>query len=365
MPSWNEVRQALSQRRNPQGGIDFDGYRREQYARVEQHTGRPLLIYATDFLNRAKVQAGAETEIGLADRDGFVEITRGLNVRQADVMIHSPGGLPEAADSIVHILRRRFDNIRFIVPSIAKSAATMIVMAGDEILMEENAELGPIDPQFRMVKADGSVISAPAQAIIDQFEKAQKLVGGDPKRLAAWIPILQQYGPALYQQSLNAVELSKDYVRLWLRTWMFKDRPNRARLARRVVNYLGDHNRFKTHGARVGIEELQQVRVRVTALNGDPELHDRVLSAFHALTLAFDATGAFKLFENSRGAALIRVVQTQQVMMPFQLLQQPPGTPAPAPGAPGPPPAPAPAPPAGPRPGGAGQQGPPPGQGQP
>jgi hypothetical protein len=323
MPSWNEVRAALQQRRTPQGVTDFDGFRREQYARVEQHTGRPFLVYATDFLTRAKVQAsGGEVEIDMADRDGFVEITRGLNVRQADVMIYSPGGLPEAADSIVHILRRKFDTLRFIVPSLAKSAATMIVMAGDEILMEENAELGPIDPQFRMVKADGAVITAPAQAIIDQFEKAQQLVGADPKRLAAWIPILQQYGPALYQQSLNAIDLSKDYVRQWLKTWMFKDRPNRARLAKRVVDYLGDHNRFKTHGARIGIDELRRVRVRVTALNDDPELHERVMAAFHAVTLTFDGTGAFKLFENSRGAAWIRLVQAQQMVLPLQALQR-------------------------------------------
>jgi hypothetical protein len=38
---------------------------------------------------------------------------------------------------------------------------------------------------------------------------------------------------------------------------------------------------------------------RVTALNDDPELHDRVVAPFSALTLTFDQTGAFKLFEKS------------------------------------------------------------------
>jgi ClpP class serine protease len=61
-------------------------------------------------------------------------------------------------------LRNKFAHIRFIIPSLAKSAATMLVMSGDEILMDTGAELGPIDPQ--MQTASGSY--APAGAILDQ-----------------------------------------------------------------------------------------------------------------------------------------------------------------------------------------------------
>lgn len=78
MPSWDEVRRELSQRRTPQGDADFDGYRREQYACIEQCTKRPLIVYAADFLNRPKVQAcGGDVEIDMSDRDGFLEATRG------------------------------------------------------------------------------------------------------------------------------------------------------------------------------------------------------------------------------------------------------------------------------------------------
>lgn len=328
MPSWNDVRRELAQRRTPQGTPDFDGYRREQYARVEQHTGRPLVVYAADFLNKAKVAAcGGDVEIDMSDRDGFLEVTRGLDSPQADVLIFSPGGLPEAADSIVHILRSKFRHIRFIVPSIAKSAATMIVLSGDQVLMERNAELGPIDPQFRFVKSDGTLVVAPAQAIIDQFEKAQALLGEDPKRMAAWIPILQQYGPSLYQQCLNAIDLSKNYVREWLRTGMFKRSRRRDELAQQVVDYLGDHNAFKSHGARVGVEELRKRGVKVKLINEDQVLYDRILATFYAITLTFEGTGAYKIFENSRGDALIRLVQVVQ-MVPGQV---PPGRPSQAP----------------------------------
>lgn len=280
-------------------------------------------------MNRPKVAAlGGDVEIDLSDRDGILEVTRQLNDDQADVLIYSPGGLPDAADSLVHIIRTKFRHTRFIVPSVAKSAATMVALSGDELIMERDAELGPIDPQFRFVKADGTAVVAPAQAIIDQFEKAQDLIGQDPKKLAAWIPILQQYGPALYQQCQNAIELSKKYVKDWLMTGMFKNEelPRREQLAKGVVEYLGDHNLFKSHGARVGVDELRPLlgdRLRI--LNDQPALYEAVMSAFSAIQLTFDYTGAFKIFENSRGDALIRLIQQVVVRAPPSVAYRGPG----------------------------------------
>jgi len=318
MASWNAVRIELEKRpKLPNGRMDFDTFRREKYAAVEKLTGRPLIIYATDFLNKGKMQAcGGDVEIDLTDRDGFIEVSQSLADKAVDVMLYSPGGLPDAADSIVQILRSKFEHIRFIIPSVAKSAATMIALSGHELMMEHNAELGPIDPQIRFVKADNTSVIAPAQAIIDQFEKAQDIIGKDPKKLAAWIPILQQYGPSLYQQCLNAIELSKRYVGEWLKTGMFKPHADKGptvaaseAAAKRVVDYLGDHNQFKSHGARIGFRELEKQGVPVKILNEDRSIHDAVMTVYHALLLTFGSTGAYRIIENSRGDAFIRLVE--------------------------------------------------------
>ena len=317
MASWNAVRIELDKRQKlPNGKPDFDTFRREKYAAVEKITGRPLIVYATDFLNKEKVNAcQGDVEIDLTDRDAFLEVTQALGDKAADVMLYSPGGLPEAADSIVQILRSKFGHVRFIIPSVAKSAATMIALSGHELLMEHNAELGPIDPQFRFVKADGTPVIAPAQAIIDQFEKAQEIIGKDPKKLAAWIPILQQYGPSLYQQCLNALELSKRYVDAWLRTGIFNslDLVAAEAAAKKVVDYLGNHNEFKSHGARIGVAELRKQDVPVKILNEDKPLYEAVMTVYHSLLLTFGGTGAFRITENSRGDAYIRVVQLARV----------------------------------------------------
>ena len=81
--------------------------------------------------------------LSLNDKDAFDEITRNLPGDVGlDVLLHSPGGSAEATESIGELLRARFNSVRFIVPSLAKSAATMLTMLGDQILIDEVGELG-------------------------------------------------------------------------------------------------------------------------------------------------------------------------------------------------------------------------------
>src|SRR5713101_1978922 len=138
MASWNAVRIEFEKRpKLPNGSRDHDSFRREKYTAVEKLTGRPLVVYATDFLNKDKVAAcRGDVEIDLTDRDSLIEVTQGLDDKAVDVLMYSPGGLPDAADSIVQILRSKFDDIRFIIPSVAKSAATMIALSGHKLMME-------------------------------------------------------------------------------------------------------------------------------------------------------------------------------------------------------------------------------------
>src|SRR5207248_2587027 len=98
---------------------------------------------------------------------------------QLDLLIHSPGGFPEATEGIVDEIRAKFpDDVRAIVPAFAKSAATMMAFAADQILIDEQAELGPIDPQ--MVTSKGV---SPAESIKRQFDVASKEILADPKKM--------------------------------------------------------------------------------------------------------------------------------------------------------------------------------------
>jgi ClpP class serine protease len=65
-----------------------------------------------------------------------------------DLILHTPGGLVLAADQIAHALKRHPGRVTVIVPHYAMSGGTLVALAADEILMDPDAVLGPVDPQL-------------------------------------------------------------------------------------------------------------------------------------------------------------------------------------------------------------------------
>lgn len=182
MTIWSEVGTELGENKNPDGQTNYDLGRRRILTELSQCVQRPILVYAVDFLNDQKVRAsGNDISIDWNNKEAFNEATLNLPAGPLDVVLHSPGGVAEAAESLAVLLRNKFSPIRFIIPNIAKSAATMLALSGNEILMDSNGELGPIDPQFVIPKGDGSTVVCPAQAIKDQFEMAQNLLSRTQK----------------------------------------------------------------------------------------------------------------------------------------------------------------------------------------
>jgi ClpP class serine protease len=65
-----------------------------------------------------------------------------------DMILHTPGGLVLAAEQIAHAIQRRKAKVTVIVPHYAMSGGTLPALAADEIVMDDNAVLGPVDPQL-------------------------------------------------------------------------------------------------------------------------------------------------------------------------------------------------------------------------
>ena len=207
---WNDE-QAKEKQKKPGEPAAWATLLKRKITGLVELTGRPLFIYGSACTVSGKRRSPAHLQIDASDKIGFHDILESLTGPNIDILIHSPGGSPEATETLVEEIRRKFDSVRFLVPAYAKSAATMMVMAGDEILIDQDAELGPIDPQ--MVTGSGVF---PAEAVKEQFIKASEEIMGDPKRLSIWLPILQPMGPSLLIQCDNAIALSKELVTEWL-----------------------------------------------------------------------------------------------------------------------------------------------------
>ncbi len=65
-----------------------------------------------------------------------------------DLILHTPGGLVLATEQIAAALQKHHSRVTVFVPHYAMSGGTMIALAADEIVMDENAVLGPVDPQI-------------------------------------------------------------------------------------------------------------------------------------------------------------------------------------------------------------------------
>lgn len=304
MPSWSEILSEVNvevQQKNPAAA---DTVRRKYLALLSNKTNRNTIVYATKCTQPANVDPGM---ISISDEDiqGFMEVVHGLSGTDLDLIIHSPGGSIAAAAAIVSYLRTKFTDIRVIVPNIAMSAATMIACASNQILMGKHSFIGPIDPQLTLQTPLG-LRSIPAQAIIDQFERA-KVECEDPKKLAAWMPILSQYGPDLLIESQNALDLSMKLVSEWLEKYMFAGREDAKTLAADITTKLANHNEFKSHSYHISREQAGSAGMKLSIgdLEDDQELQDLVLSVFHATTITLKGTTAVKIIENQMGKAYL------------------------------------------------------------
>ena len=303
MPLWSDILAELEQSAAQGSPPDFDGVRRRYLDGLHRHTNRNVVLYASGWLQR---DDAPPAHISITDEDihALMEVTSGLQGSNLDLILHSPGGSPGAAEGIVAYLRSRFSHIRVIVPQLAMSAATMISCAADEIMMGKHSFLGPTDPQLLLGTPLGTR-QIPAQAVLDQFDKAQRECS-DPAKLSAWLPMLSQYGPDLLAQCETALELSRELVSTWLAKYMFRHRDDRAEFARTVSDWLSDHKQFKSHSRHLSRSDLSERGLSVLSLEDDEQLQDLGLSVFHAATHAFAATPAVKIVENHAGRAFIK-----------------------------------------------------------
>ncbi len=318
MPTWNEILEELRKAGQQSGKPAFDLIRRKYLGKLSDYTGRETILYASNWTQPSpNIPLGL---INITDEDiqGFMEVTSNLSGPDLDLIIHSPGGSAEATEALVKYLRSKFEHIRAIIPFGAMSAATMLACAADVIIMGEHSFIGPIDPQV-IAHTQLGVQIIPAQAIIEQFDRAKKECKEDPKNLGVWLPIISQYGPALIVQCEHAIDLSRILVAEWLEKYMFSSDPDAKSKAEEIACKLANHSLYKSHRRHIDREQAKGkigFHSKIENLEDDPHLRDLVLSVFHSTTHTFNGTPAVKIIENQSGQAFIKIASKVVIPTP-------------------------------------------------
>lgn len=307
MPNLNEIQQEILRERSSAQDV----VRRRFLRRLATLTKRDTILYSSAFTsNKGAEVPPAALSVASEDMQGFMAAIHGLKSKQLDLILHSPGGSMEAADQIVQYLRAKYDHIRAIVPQNAMSAATMLACACDEIVMGKHSAIGPIDPQVTFPTQSGR-FTAPAQSILDEFEQAKKEVAADPKTAPLWATKIQGFPPGFLTLCATTLSLAETKVAQWLDTYMFKN--DQEKRGATIAHWLADAKEHKTHGRPISAQSALAAGLKVSFLEDNQDLQERVLSVFHATMVTFQVTPCVKIVENHRGKGLFTRLELKAV----------------------------------------------------
>ena len=289
-------------------GQELFELRRVCYQEIEELRKRPLLVYATRFLEN--LPPGTPNFIDIFDVDGFTDLVNSIREsKSADILLHSPRGRPDATERIVSILRNKFENITFLIPHSAYSAATMLALSGNTIIMHQSATLGPIDPQI-----DG----IPARSIKRGFEKVKKIVIEEgPEALPAYIPLIEKYSLDLLEICEDSEKLSKELVKTWLTQYMFEGKKGHARRINKAVNFFSDYDKHLLHSRPILFEKLKEYDLKNE--QPDKELAELLWEAYILINGFFSVAPFVKLYECIHGVSWGKQLHISMTPQPDQI----------------------------------------------
>ncbi|MBU4566978.1 MAG: hypothetical protein KKE29_19850 [Proteobacteria bacterium] len=189
--------------------------RKHLYKRIQKALGKPVICYFTSF----------DYPVMIEDRDAdFIEgILRVSDLDKGLALIcSSPGGLSLTAERIINICRAYSGTGTYdvIVPSKAKSAATVICFGAEKIIMSKTSELGPIDPQIVLDTSIGTRMSS-LHNIVNSYERLfDEATTCQDINLPPYLQQLERYDSRDIEDFIQAIELSEDIAIKALKTGM-------------------------------------------------------------------------------------------------------------------------------------------------
>jgi len=142
------------------GGRGVEKQRSAALARIEK--ARKTRVIALIHRQESESIFGVPVagSISIDDSEAILRAIRLTPAEQPiDVILHTPGGLVLAAEQIAKALVEHKGKVTVFVPHYAMSGGTLIALAADEVVMDANAVLGPVDPQIGELPA-ASIVAA-------------------------------------------------------------------------------------------------------------------------------------------------------------------------------------------------------------
>lgn len=205
------------------------------------------------------------------------------------ILLTTNGGDAITVERLVNVFRHNYSEVNFIIPDHAYSAGTILCMSGDNILMDYNSVLGPIDPQ--VMNKEGRFV--PALGYLEKINALLEKAENDTISQAEFL-ILKDFDLA----ELSSFEQARDLTTVLLKSWLVKykfknwkthkttgtpvtEEEKEAR-ATYIAQELSNYDRWKSHGRPLDIETVRSLGLKITDFGNDSDLQDLIWE-FHSL----------------------------------------------------------------------------------
>ncbi len=231
-----------------------------QRKKLEKIRKRPLITYVTS------IRPGCSAQM---DQDVLPLIIKQINAidnnNAIDLLIISNGGDPIVSWRIISLLREKFKKVSVLIPYTAFSAATLLALGADEIIMHPYGNLGPLDPQLSFSDAKGNVKTISYENITKYIEFVkdtgitdQELLQKSFEKLTSEIP------PTLIGFAKRSSQLGLTMGQKLLATHMNDE--NKTKLISETLN-----TKFYHHGYPLARKEAKDIGLPVAESNSEIE----------------------------------------------------------------------------------------------
>jgi ATP-dependent protease ClpP protease subunit len=225
---------------------------------IQKIRGSKLIVYFTGDRRFASAMIAEDAVRPLYEH--LLSIGKNSKI---DLFLYSRGGDVSVPWRIVSMFREFCDELSVLIPYKAHSAATLISLGADKIIMGKKAELGPIDPVLvRGVIGESTV--PPAEISVEDvnsyisFLKERANIT-DQSALMQLVSILANY---LTPLTLGSVNRQNSHIRLVARKLLTykREKPEEAKI-NSIIETLTE--KIYSHGHAIGRKEAQEIGLPV------------------------------------------------------------------------------------------------------
>ena len=228
-----------------------DRYARQRLIRqIQEELEHSVICYVT----------GEQTSIDRDDVLGFVDLLCRIEPgSDVDLVLHSLGGDIDAAEKLISMVRDRVRDgrLRVIVPHYAKSAATLMALGADSIVMSDSSELGPIDPQVPLPDGQGAWMPYSAFSYMEAFQRFTEELRANPGDPRAQL-MSSKFHPHEVIEIERVLERTRYLAEKLLKTGMMAGWPVTA-----PVSKLMDVGSWHTHGQVISAQDAESIGLKV------------------------------------------------------------------------------------------------------